>query len=73
MWDQRKGAKAGLVFCPGLKLIKYNPAADVERPKKDNFVSGYYNAEQLTEMFEVFRGSTIELPVILAAYFTVSG
>lgn len=51
------------------KLIKYNPAADVERPKKDNFVSGYYNAEQLTEMFEVFRGSTIELPVILAAYY----
>ena len=33
---------------------RYNPAADVERPKKDNFVSGYYNAEQLTEMFEVF-------------------
>ena len=51
------------------KLIKYNPAADVERPKKDNFVAGYYNAEQLTEMFEVFRGSSIELPVILAAYY----
>lgn len=53
------------------KLIKYNPAADMERLerlKKDNFVSGYYNAEQLTEMFEVFRGSSIELPVILAAY-----
>lgn len=51
------------------KLIKYNPAADVEQSKKDNFVSGYYNAQQLTEMFEVFRGSSIELPVILAAYY----
>lgn len=51
------------------KLISVNPAADIDRPKIDNFVSGYYNAEQLSRMFEVFDGSSIEIPVILAAYY----
>ena len=30
-----------------LKLIPYNPAAEVERPKKDNFVASYYSADEL--------------------------
>lgn len=51
------------------KLIPVNPAADVTRPKIDNFVSNYYDAAQLISMLEAFRGSSIELPVALAAYY----
>lgn len=51
------------------KLIQYNPAADVDRPKIDNFVSNYYDAQQLSVMLEAFQGKSIELPVIIAAYY----
>lgn len=51
------------------KLITVNPAAEIVRPKIDNFVSGFYDASQLTEMFTAFQGSPIELPVILATYY----
>lgn len=51
------------------KLIQYNPAADVARPKIDNFVSNYYDAQQLSVMLDAFRGKAIELPVIIAAYY----
>jgi len=51
------------------KLIPYNPAADVTRPKIDNFVSNYYDAQQLAAMLEAFKGSSIELPVTLAAFY----
>lgn len=51
------------------KLIPYNPAADVTRPKIDNFVSNYYDAQQLAIMLEAFKGSSIELPVTLAAFY----
>lgn len=51
------------------KLLKYNPASDVVRPKKDNFRSSVYDAEQLQQMFVVFEGSGVELPVVLATYY----
>jgi integrase len=52
-----------------LKLIPYNPAADVERPKLDNFVSAYYNAEELSQVLKLFEGTKMEVPVTLAAYY----
>ena len=52
-----------------LKLIPHNPASDVERPKKDNFVASYYTADELMEMFPIFAGTKMELPVLLAAYY----
>lgn len=52
-----------------LKLIPYNPAVDVDRPKIDNYISNFYNAEELTEMLELFEGTKMELPVMLSAYY----
>lgn len=58
-----------LVDAVRLKLIPHNPASDVERPKKDNFVASYYTADELMEMFPIFTGTKMELPVLLAAYY----
>lgn len=58
-----------LVDAVRLKLIPHNPASDVERPKKDNFVASYYTADELMEMFPIFAGTKMELPVLLAAYY----
>lgn len=51
------------------KLIQYNPAVDIDRPKIDNFVSNFYDAQQLSIMLDAFRGNAIELPVVIAAYY----
>lgn len=58
-----------LVDAVRLKLIPHNPASDVERPKKDNFVASYYTADELMEMFPIFAGTKMELPVLLASYY----
>lgn len=52
-----------------LKLIPYNPAMDVDRPKIDNFVSPYYTADELADVLALFKGTKMELPVMLAAYY----
>ena len=52
-----------------IKLITANPAADVDRPKIDNFTSNYYDADELMGLLEVFKGTRMELPVTLAAYY----
>ena len=52
-----------------LKLIPYNPAAEVERPKKDNFVASYYSADELMEVLPIFSNTKMELPVMLAAFY----
>ena len=52
-----------------LKLIPYNPAAEVERPKKDNFVASYYSADELMEVLPIFSNTKMEFPVLLAAFY----
>lgn len=51
------------------KLLSTNPAAEVIRPQMDNFEASYYDAEQLTAMLQSFKGSPVELPVMLAAFY----
>ena len=50
-------------------LITVNPADLVERPKKIQFVGGYYNDKELEQLFEAVKGDPMELPVILAAFY----
>ena len=50
-------------------MIPYNPAAEVERPKKDNFVASYYSADELMEVLPIFANTKMELPVMLAAFY----
>lgn len=50
-----------------LGLIDSNPADRIERPKKEKFVGGFYEEDELNHLFEVVRGDPIELGVILGA------
>ena len=50
-------------------LIASTPADLVERPKKSQFVGGYYNDKELEQLFEAMKGDPMELPVILAAFY----
>lgn len=51
------------------ELITSNPADKVLRPKKDPFVGSSYSASEVNSLLEVVRGSKIELPIILAAFY----
>lgn len=50
-------------------MILSNPAAKVERPRKEKFEAGFYNAQEMEQLFEVVRGDPVEFGVILAAYY----
>ena len=52
-----------------LDLIAVNPADKVERPKKDRFVGSFYDAEEMKTLFEVSKGSKLEIPILLGAFY----
>lgn len=50
-----------------LKLIKENVVRYVEVPKNKKFKNEIYNAEDMKNLLEKCRGSSLELPIILAS------
>lgn len=52
-----------------LDLIAVNPADKVERPKKDRFVGSFYDAEEMKTLFEISKGSKLEIPILLGAFY----
>lgn len=50
-------------------IINYNPAASARTPKAESFKGNFLNPMQLKELLILFKGSAIELPVILSAVY----
>lgn len=50
-------------------LIDVNPADKVERPRKDRFTVSFYDGNEVNRLFQVARGTPLELPVMLAAFY----
>lgn len=50
-------------------LILTNPADRIERPRKEKFVGSAYSEEELEQLFAVMKGDTLELAVIMAAFY----
>lgn len=61
--------RKALQYAMKTKLIVTNPATLVERPKKNNYVASFYNAEELNQLLSVIRGEKIELAIILASFY----
>lgn len=51
------------------RLIPYNPAAEVERPKIENFTPNYYNAKEMDRLFRCIEKEELRLPIILAGTY----
>lgn len=49
--------------------ILVNPADKVDRPKKNDFSPGFYDAEEMQRLFEVVKGHKLELPIMLGAFY----
>ena len=50
-------------------MISSNPADRVQRPKKQPFKGNIYNEEELETLFQVVKGTPIELAVLLGAFY----
>ena len=50
-------------------MLVQNVADKVDRPKKNSFQPVFLSAEEMQEMFEALRGTKLELPVLVAAFY----
>lgn len=51
------------------ELIKSNPADRVRLPRREKPQHSYYNADELTKLFNITKGTPIEIPVYIATLF----
>ena len=61
--------RSTLQYAVKIKLIKENPCDFVDKPKRKRYVAEFYNAEEIRQLLNVSKGTTIEVPVFIAAYF----
>lgn len=50
-------------------MIIQNVASEVKRPKKNDFQPVFLSAEETQKMFEAIKGTKLELPVLVAAFY----
>lgn len=50
-------------------LVTQNVAEKVDRPKKNDYQPVFLDAEELQHLFEVVKGTKLELPVLVAAFY----
>jgi integrase len=58
-----------LKYAVRMDLISGNPANKVELPRLSKYTASYYNEKELGALFELVRGTALELGVFLAAYY----
>lgn len=50
-------------------LVTQNVAMKVDRPKKNDYQPVFLDTEELQHLFEVVKGTKLELPVLVAAFY----
>ena len=50
-------------------LVTQNVAMKVDRPKKNDFQPVFLSVEEMQKKFEALRGTRLELPVLVAAFY----
>lgn len=58
-----------LKYAEKIELIPRNVAAQVDRPKKNDFQPTFLDANEMEKLFKLFKGSKMELPVMVAAFY----
>jgi integrase len=58
-----------LKYAVKLDLIPGNPADKVERPKKEKFTASFYDADEINRLFEISKGTKLEIPILLGAFY----
>jgi len=50
-------------------LVPENIADKVDRPKKDKYIAGFYDREELNKLFDLSRGDPLELLIYVTAFY----
>ena len=50
-------------------MVPQNVAMKVDRPRKNLFQPTFLDAEQMQKLFEIVKGTRLELPVLVAAFY----
>ena len=58
-----------LKYAVKIDLLDSNPADKVERPKKNPFMGSFYDSDEVTKLFEAAKGTLLEIPVFLGAFY----
>lgn len=60
---------SALKYAVKTDMLVQNVADKVDRPKKNSFQPIFLSAEEMQKMFEALRGTKLELPVLVAAFY----
>lgn len=52
-----------------MDMISKNPCDNIELPKRQKFIADYYTEKELNKLFEVVKGTTVEVPVLMASFY----
>lgn len=58
-----------LKYAVKIDLIPVNPASKLERPRQDRFVGSFYDSEEVNQLFEITKGTKMEIPVLFGAFY----
>ena len=58
-----------LKYAVKIDLIDVNPADKVERPKREHFEAGFYDAEEVNSLLSAVKGTKLEIPVMFGAFY----
>ena len=60
---------SALKYAVKTDMLLQNVADKVDRPKKNDFQPVFLSAEEMQKMFEALRGTRLELPVLVSAFY----
>ena len=60
---------SALKYAVKTDMLVQNVVDKVDRPKKNSFQPVFLSAEEMQKMFEALRGTKLELPVLVAAFY----
>ena len=50
-------------------MIPQNVAEKVDRPRKNSFQPSFLDADEMQKLFQIVKGTRLELPVLVAAFY----
>ena len=61
--------RKALEYAVKMDYIAVNPIHKVEKPKKNSYIGSFYSVEEVERLFEVSKGTYLEVPVLLGAFY----
>ena len=52
----------------GKWVILENPIEEVDKPEKNQFIGKFYNADELSKVIELTKGTQLEVPVLMGGF-----